>query len=468
LIVKTLIATATTALTGAIAFALAACSGSAVQNSIEPPITSQNNPATQSALTFAVGTANIAGNAALGLNAVVTLRQTAGNVGASILVNAPTITGRAGFTVPAAPDAFTDAGTNHISGNLVTSVVSSPPDTTFDPTGNAQSTSSGANGSYGIASSTGIIPAGVINPADTPSLFPYPLPFYAAENARLSADSATLTAAGSTPTPLQLYYIGGPPAFVAPGHTSTQDGTFTGCGSASSSCPPGYQLGFTDFQAVATAGTYTLSVAIPTGINTSSGVSGVATKTATSTLRAANVLPAWATAPTFTPDGAGGGTITLNFPTAGTVTEEYVELVDLGMTPSGGSPSWPCQTSGAGPYYYTFSGRPGQTTVLVPDDIGAAAPGKAQGPTICTASANTAALGATAAADDYAVYGFAVDWPLRSLVSAEIANANAPSQVITGSAGTDDITTSPPSFSSISSANFNGATLQSRLRREGK
>jgi hypothetical protein len=458
---KILLASPLAALLGATTLSLAACSSSSVQNSIEPTIVSQTNPVSQSSLAFAVGTANVAGNATLGVNAVVTLRQTAGNIGASILVNAPTITGPAGFAVPAAPDAYTDAGTNHVSGYLLTSIVTTPPDTTFDPTGNAQTTPSGANGSFGIASSMGIIPAGVVSPADTPSLFPYPLPFYAAENTVLSAAGAALTAAGSAPTPLQLYYIGGPPAFVAAGHTSTQDGTFTGD-------PPGYQLGFTDFQALPTAGVYTLNVVIPTGINTSTGVSGSGTKTATSILRPANVLPAWTTAPTFAPNGSGGGTINLNFPAPGAVTEEFVELVDLGTTPSGGSLSWPCQTSGTGPYYYTFALKPGQSAVAVPDDMGATQQGTTQGPTICTAAANTAAEGAATAADDYAVYGFAVDWPLQPLVAAEIANASVPTPTITGAAGTDDITTSPPSFSAtISASNFTGVTLQSRLRRSG-
>ncbi len=445
----------TTGWLGAAVCSLAGCSSSSVQNSIEPAIVSQTNPVTQSALAFAVGTANIAGNSALGLNAVVTLRQTGTNAGTSILVNAPTITGPAGFVVPSAPDSYTDAGTNHISGYLLTSVVTSPPETTFDPTGNSSS------GSFDIASSMGIIPAGVVNTANTPSLLPNPLPFYAAENTVLSALGASLTPSASSPTALQLYYIGGPPAFVAAGHTSTQDGTFTGN-------PPGYQLGFTDFQVVPTAGTYDLSVAIPTGIDTSSGTSGVGTKTASSKLVGATVLPAWSTAPTFAPDGAGGGTITLNFPTVGAVTQEYVELVDLGTTPSGGSLSWPCETSGAGPYYYTFAVTPGQATVTVPDSLGTASPGQSQGPTICSAAANTAALGSATPADDYAVYGFAVDWPLSTLVAAEIANANAPSPKITGAAGTDDITTSPPSFSStISSANFTGVSLQSRLRPHG-
>jgi hypothetical protein len=451
---RRIIAPAVPALLAAATLSLAACSGSSVQNSIEPPITSQTNPVTQSALAFAVGTANIAGSATLGLNAVVTLRQTAGNPGASVLANAPTISGPTGFTVPAAPDAYADAGTNHISGNLVTSVVTSPPDTTFDPNGNAQTTSAGATAYYGIASSMGIIPAGVVNAADTPSLLPYPLPFYAAENSVLTAAGTTL---GGT-TPLQLYYVGGPPAFVAAGHTSTQDGTFTGD-------PPGYQLGFTDFQAAPVAGAYALSVVIPTGVNTTTGVSGTGTKTATSTLAAATALPAWAAAPTFAPDGSGGGTITLNFAGGGGITEEYVELVDLGVTPSGGSLAWPCATSGAGPYYYTFKVTPGQATVTVPDSLGAAEPGAAAVPTVCTAAANTAAEGAATAADDYAVYGFAVDWPLDALVGAEVANANVATPTITGAKGTDDITTSPPSFSStISASNFNGVTLQSRLR----
>jgi hypothetical protein len=452
-------------LLGTTALCLAACSASSVQNSLEPKIVSQTNPITQSSLQFAVGTANVAGTA--GLNAVVTLRQTVNDVGASILVNAPTITGPAGFVVPAAPDAFTDAGTASISGSIITSVVNSPPLTTFDPNGNA--------GAFGIASSMGIIPAGVVNPANLPSLLPYPLPFYAAENPALSAAGATLTGIpipGGTPIPapsvppatpgsVQLFYIGGPPAFVAAGHTSTQDGTFTGD-------PPGYQLGFTDFQAPPVAGAYNLSVTIPTGINTTTGASTTGTKTATSTLVSANALPAWTTAPVFTPDRTGGGTIALNFPASGAATEEYVELVDLGTpitSAAGTAIMWPCDTVGAGPYYYTFKLTPGQTTVTVPDKLGAAAPGGTQGSTVCDLADNTAAEGAATPADDFAVYGFAVDWPLNALVSAEVANANVAAPTVTGAAGTDDITTSPPSFSAtISSENFNGATIQSRLR----
>ena len=89
--------------------AVTACSGGSVQSSLAPPIKTTVNPATQTALQFAVGTAMIAGK--LGLNAVSTFRQSSGPyVGASVLTNAPTIAGPPGFTVPAAPDAYGDAG----------------------------------------------------------------------------------------------------------------------------------------------------------------------------------------------------------------------------------------------------------------------------------------------------------------------------------------------------------------------
>jgi putative hemolysin len=78
------------------AAALAACSSQSVQSGLEPKITSCSP--TNVTLQFGVGTANIAGT--LGLNTLVTLRQNAGTgctAGASILDNAPTITGPASF-----------------------------------------------------------------------------------------------------------------------------------------------------------------------------------------------------------------------------------------------------------------------------------------------------------------------------------------------------------------------------------
>ena len=91
------------------ALGLAACSSSSVQSALEPKITACNP--TNSTLQFKVGTANIAG--VPGLNTLVTLRQNAGGTcyaGASLLVDAPTITGPAGFVVPKTTDAGGDGG----------------------------------------------------------------------------------------------------------------------------------------------------------------------------------------------------------------------------------------------------------------------------------------------------------------------------------------------------------------------
>jgi len=365
------------------------CSGSANQTSTIPKVTSFD-PVAGSTLQFAVGTANIAGT--VGLNTLATLRQNSGAAaGASVLSNAPSILGPSGFVVPSAADAYGDAGTASITGMLQTSLVTTPPTSTFDP----------AMGPASIVSSYGILPAAVNNSNTTPNLIPSALPYYVSANALLSAP---------------LEYIGGPPAFTPPGHTSAQDGTFPGAPGAY----PGYTLGFVDFQAAPVSGSYGLNVVIPTGID-SSGKSGFATKSATATLNAGTVLAAWSIAPTFAPDGAGGGTITLNFTGGAGITEEFVELVN-----TGGSAA-PCQSVGKAPYYYTFQVAPGAATVVVPDTIGAAAPGKPQPRTLC-------------AGDGYAVYGFAVDFPLVESAFPNSAGNVAPT--IVGAGGQVDVTTS--------------------------
>jgi hypothetical protein len=386
-----------------VALGLAACSGSSIQSSLEPPTTSTINPITQTTLQFAVGTANIAGT--VGLNSLVTLRQNAGpSIGASILSNGPTITGPAGFKVPAAPDAFGDAGTNHISGAVPTSLASPPAQSTFDPDAGGS-----AQGNY-LASSYGFFPGVVANSGDTPNLQPGPLPFYATKNPALTTGA--------------IQYIGGPPAFVPPGHTSTQDGTFPGG-------YVGYTLGFVDYQAKPVSGVYTLNVVIPTGVNTSTGASTYGTKTATSTLAAGTVLPAWATPPTFVSDGKGGGTITTHFAGGGGTTEEYIELVDTGPAS--------CQGSGGAPYFYTFKIAPGTATVAVPDNIGAAPVGKPQGHTLCTAADDGTAKG-----DAVNFYGFAVDYPLYNSAFPQSQGVAAPTITATGQ---DDVTSSPSASS---------------------
>jgi hypothetical protein len=183
----------------AFATSLSACSGSAVQSSIAPAVSTPVNPATQTTLKFAVGTANIAGTH--GLNTLETFRQSIGaSAGASILVNAPTITGPTGFVVPATKDAGGDAGKHTISGTIQTSLVNPPAPSTFNPSGGIAS----------IASAYGFLPSANTNSNTVENLIPAAMPYY--------ASASGLTA---------YEYIGGPPAFTPPGHTSTQDGTFT-------------------------------------------------------------------------------------------------------------------------------------------------------------------------------------------------------------------------------------------------
>jgi hypothetical protein len=396
------------------------CSGSSLQSSLEPAQTESVNPITQATLQFEAGTAEIVGQP--GLNALVTYRQNAGpHIGASILVNAPTITAPSGFVVPSTPDAGTDAGTNHISGYIPNSVPNevngTAPVDTFNP--------SGAAFDY-LASSYGFFPALNTSPNGGTNLTPGPMPFYVANNPVLSGNAA--------PIPSQLQYIGGPPAFVPPGHTSTQDGSYNQYQETGQNVA-GFTLGVSTFQATPVAGLYNLSVQVPTGTNQQTGVTTYGKKTASSTV-AVRYLPAWFTSPTFVPDGTGGGTITTNFPATGgaaAITEEYLEFVNIG-------PSL-CQLSGVGPYYYTFKVTAGTATVTVPDNIGAAPPGKAQPHTLCTSAENTAAAGGTATpGDSWLVYGFAVDYPLQS--SAFPASQGQASPTIVGSAGQDDITTS--------------------------
>jgi hypothetical protein len=395
---------------------LAACSGSSIQQSLVPAQT-QVSPLSAK-LQFAVGTANIAGT--VGLNTLVTLRQTAsGYAGTSVLSNAPTITGPAGFTIPAAPDAYGDAGTSMISSFIPVSVASPPPQTTFDPDGD------GATGNY-LASSYGFFPGVVDNSGLKPSLTPGAMPFYYTLNSALGGP---------------LTYIGGPPAFVPPGHASTRDGTFA-------SGYDGYTLGFVDFQVAPVSGTYGLSVVIPTGINTTTGVESYGTLTTSASLTATTVLPAWTTAPSFTTDGAGGGTITTNFTTPGASTEEYIEMIDNG--PSSCLSTATLASTGQPPFYYTFKVTPGVATVPVPDNLGPTTVNGPTNPTLCSG-------------DTVTLYGFAVDYPLYSSAFPQ-SNGN-PAPTIVGSAGQDDVTTSPASAGTDMEAKQRSLSTQRTLIR---
>jgi hypothetical protein len=390
------------------------CACTAAQVGVPPPVKNAIDPISGSTLQFAVGTANL--NGTVGLNVVETLRQNTGpNIGTSVLTNAPTIIAPSTFVVPMTPDAGLDAGGNKMTGTLQTSLASPPPVTTFDPSG---TTSSSGGSIQFLATSWGFLPSVLTNPNNPVNLIPAAMPFYLVPPTSSSSGNGTLSTT--------LSYIGGPPAFAPPGHTSTQDGTFP---------PnyPGYELGIGTFQAVPVGGTYTLSVVIPISVDQNGVKTG--TKTATATLGNLASLTAWTTPPTLTLDGNGGGTVTTNFTGGSGITDEFIEIRNNGPAL--------CQKSGAAPFMYTLRVAPGAPTVALPDTIGAAPPGTAQPHTICSAADNSGSAGSSQPGDTVSVYGFAVDYPL-----AQAGFPRSQGQVtprITGAGGQADITVSDQS-----------------------
>lgn len=332
---------------------LSACTSG--QSAVVPPSTSVNVAAV-SKLQFAVGTANIAGTP--GLNTVVTFR--AGTGLSATLVNTPKITGPSGFVVPADPNTTgnTDSGTNVISGSPQVATGATSAITTFGLGGGAFA--------YGFAP----INSDVTGNATFGS---YALPFYVASSAA---------------NPPLTYVLGPGNSFVP----NFRDGTLLGF--------PGYASGFTDFAATAVAGAYALSVTVPTSSGTP-----IPPFTATATLTSTAVLPTFAT-PTFTSDGAGGGSVTLTVPTG--CTEALVYVVDAGTS------------------YTLVTTAPGTQTLTVPDKIGTITAGVA---------------GATlTAGDTISVYAVGFDYP--AIEAAPIGKNPPQTPKITGANGQADITTS--------------------------
>jgi len=255
-----------------IAAFLVACSSNGTSVT---PGGSPTNLAQNAKLQFAVGTANVAFDGAIGLNTVATFRQP--NGASATLVNTPTITGPAGFVVPGTAPAA-DAGTNHISASPQNpNVTQTPTPTTFSNTGGVFS--------YGF---------GPFNNSASEALYPgnpplYPQPFYSANGG--------------------MEFIGGPPAYPF-----FNDGTYP-------AGFQGYSQGFNAFEATPVAGAYTLSVNVPIANAASQTFSASATLTNTV------VLPTLPT-PAFTPDGAGGGTATLTVPPDPRVVETLVYVAD--------------------------------------------------------------------------------------------------------------------------------------------
>lgn len=262
---------------------LAGCSGGLSTNgsSYSPPVSPTN--LTNNVLEFAVGTANFRGTTYL--NTVVSYRQA--NGASAVLLDTPTITGPAGFAVPAVASAGTDAGTNHLSGTPQ-SVPTNPPGTPPPTTTFGQS---GGAFSYGFAPFNSNTLGTAFYPGN-PAL--YAQPFFIASASKLR-------------------FYGGPPAFPF-----FNDGTF----------PPGfagYSQGFTMFGTTPVTGQYTLSVNVPAA-NTSA-----ITPTANATLNTATAVVGVPTISAITKDGSGGLSGTVTPGSASTETLVYVVDTVVGL-----------------------------------------------------------------------------------------------------------------------------------------
>lgn len=250
---------------------LAACSSLTNGTSILPS-QSQTPLANLGKLTFAVGTARLQ-DGTTGLNVVAYVRQANGST--AYLVDSPSITGPAGFTVPASA-ANADAGTNAI---------------TSTPQGGSAATTFGTSG--GVFGG-GIGPYNATQ--NTNNLYPgNPLPYSTPLFGVGTGAGAPVTLLIGPPAVAQFTNINYPPGFA------------------------GYLPGFTAFAATPVAGSYNMTVNVAAANASGTTLSG------TASLSSATPLAAMA-APGFTKDGAGGGTVTFTAPAG--ATESLVFVTD--------------------------------------------------------------------------------------------------------------------------------------------
>jgi len=354
--------------TGFVALSLAACSATGTN----PDKASQQNVAA-SVLTFAAGTANLYGTAH-GLNVYAAFRQSTGqlNPGASaVLVSGPTLSGPLAGNLPAAGSA------SSLDPTSTAPTGPAPGETSalgYTAQGGSSLTSFGTSGGvFGL----GIEPFNINNQNGvTATNIPYKVPLFdpASDNN------------GFIPW-------GGAPSF-------DPDGTGRGVhdGQTYPSGVNGVSEGLDVFYGVTpVAGSpYTLSVQVPA---TSTSPTTV---TATSTLTKTTLLPL-VPVPASVYDGSGGVSFTTTFPAG--VTEEYIQVEDLGPTTTGATSCNGSSTSS--PIYYTLVVTP--TTAQPVKIADANAPVGTPG-AICTAAENTTASGATSLGDAYTVQVIGFDY----------------------------------------------------------
>ncbi len=419
--------TATLLITGAAALVLAGCSASGVNPKSAPNVC----PPSSNVLQLNVGAATLP-SGATGTNVAVTYRQPAasgcytGDSGA--LVNTPTLTvpdAAGAFPATGAADAFgATILTGPAAGEAAAHALGAIPQLPADTNNTAATATFGDDGgAFGL----GLEPfnyAGALGTAGVggspASVFPYPVPVYDTVASDIN----------------QFIPGGGPPAFNTAANAAGLDHTAGGAPDPFS----GISEGFDVFGGLPPAtGTYTLSVAVPANTGTVT-----ATATATITTGAAPVLPA-VVAPVPATYTAATGVLTFGaqvFPAG--VTQEYIQVTDIGPTLGGVS----CVgATPANPVYYT--------TVLT----AAGTPAPIPAPGLCSAAANTAASGGNATdGDEFGVQliGLDYNWYTASytgitgvggsgVTAPSLAGAaGAPANVVNGSASHQaDITISP-------------------------
>jgi len=408
---------------------LGGCGGSGNGSNAIPPVKTVN-PVTAGKLTFAVGTANIAGT--IGLN-VVSMFRASNGLSAS-LVNTPTISGPFKFTVSAStPNGGADPFSTIPGGpgpmDINSGTITGTPQTVHQGITPTAATESSFGQSGGVFSQS-IAPGNETTGGQAYSYVPYGIDVYG------------ITGIGVVPW-------GGPPAFDPNADGMGLRDGLSNLGNGVVGVPEG----FTSFEGVTpVAGTYTMSLSVSTGFSGSTPTFG--TVTGTAALGSVAGLPTLAS-PAFTPDGNGGGTVVLpasDF--AGGVTEVYIQIVDTGN----GSGNSNCQGTrgadgGAGPVYYTIIAKAAGTYTLPdtdgPNVLTKGGPSALQpSESICTVAANTAAATASGAGaasdagDGYAVYLVGTDYDMYG--ASYITSKSPPAQQPSFNGTQADITVSTP------------------------
>jgi hypothetical protein len=399
---------------GAFAAVAAGCSAAA----IAPPTANNVVSPASSTLQVAIGTANIFGTATAsvaGMNVVSTLRTPQGK---SVLVSTPTLTGP--FTLPA-------PNPNRTPDPSGATVVFGPTQAEFSHGGMISATPQVPPGQVQINPSTFGVSGGVFANGYMPSNAdnlgtvldtPYTQPLYDPGNCSPSSSSSCV------PDPNLFVPWGGPPAFD-PNHNGqgTRDGTFD-------SSVLGVAMGINVFLGVTVnPGSYQLNTIIPT-------INQNFTKTAGTNVGTVTTLGA-AVAPSFTPDGNGGGTFNVVMPTG--ATDGLIQIEDIGPPATSSNPTpINCYKQGQPPAFFTIHFT-GSGVATLPDNDGPGNP-NLHSATICTAAQN-AAVGTTSGGDQILVWLIGADYPLYA--SQYLFTLTNPAPHILGPLGTDDITISP-------------------------